>query len=290
MMWRTTRGHSKQIEQLQRAIREGKLHHAYLFAGIEGIGKKRVAIGLAEALNPHSAAKIKNKNHPDTYFIEPEKTRIKIEAIRALKQKIYLHPLEGEVKVVILDGAEAMTEAASNALLKILEEPPADTYFILISSKPSYLLPTIRSRCQKIEFYPLSQETILDALKKEGMPLQETSLRARFSGGSLAAAVHFDAKLFEKIHTEIRTLGQNPKPSAILNLAEQWLEEEENLPFILKTLSYLWHQRILATEENNPLTQQTEQWEAIQKAGQALEAYANKQLLVENLLFTLSSR
>ena len=283
-MWSGTLGHSKQIEQLSRALKEGKLAHAILFSGIDGIGKKRVALGLAKSLN----GKIADRFHPDCHEIAPTGQTIKVDVIRELKQKIYFHPLEGRAKVVIIDNADAMTEAAANALLKILEEPPSVTYFILISSKPAKLLPTIRSRCQKLEFSPLNEETLTQKLIQDGVDKKEATLRAKISGGSLKAAIELDIPLFEKIESQMEALSLTAKPSQIFSLSEAWMEEDEKIPSILNILHHLWHQKILETRDVGAEQKQLNQWQAIQNASRGLEAYANKQLLLENLLFTLA--
>jgi DNA polymerase-3 subunit delta' len=286
-MWKKILGHKKQVEQLQKDLEENKVPHAYLFSGIEGIGKRGVALGLAQALL--SWQKTEKNFHPDFHLIEPAGQTIKVEVLRQLKQKIYLHPLEGIAKVVLIDKAEAMTDAGANALLKILEEPPQQTYFILISSQPTKLLPTIRSRCQRLEFNPLSEQEIRELLVKQGMDLKEASQRAAFAQGSLQAALSFDAALFEQIQNGIEGLRVDPKPSQILALSETWSEEGEKIPFILTSLTHLWHKKIMETRDEKTSRQLSLQWFAIGQASRSLETYANKQLLLENLLFTLTA-
>lgn len=279
-------GHSKQITALLQALRNGRLHHAHLFCGLAGIGKKRAALQLARHLL--ESDKVEKNIHPDFYGIAPEGLKIKIEVIRALKLKIFLHPLEAPAKVVVIDDAETMTDAAANALLKILEEPPADTYFFLISSKPLRLLPTIRSRCQRTDFPPLTAEQITELLCAQGVAAKEAELKAAFAGGSLRAALDFDAALFEQTRRQIAELQEKKSPSALLALSEQWSDDEELLPFLLSTLTHLWHEKMLASEPEN-MERRTQQWQAIQQAAADLEGYPNKQLLLENLLFTLSA-
>ena len=298
-MWKKILGHRKQIEQLAAALQQKKTAHAYLFSGIEGIGKKQTAIGLAQGLNcpdeketpcGHclSCQKIANGTHPDCTLIEPAGTSIKIDVIRELKQKIYLHPLEGKAKVVLIDQAEAMTEAAANALLKILEEPPRQTFFILISARPMQLLPTIRSRCQRLEFNPLTEQTIAEKLMQEKMPKEEALKRAEISGGSLTTALQFDLALLEQTKEQLKQLGKKPAPSQIFNLSEMWADEEEKLPLILNALDQLWHRQILHTEDGAQMEKAVAEWGALQNVRRGLEGYANKQLLLENLLFRLT--
>lgn len=272
--------------KLLHALNSGRFHHAHLFCGISGIGKKRAALQLARHLL--KSDKVEKNIHPDLHFIAPEGLKIKIETIRALKQKIYLYPLEAPAKVVIIDDAEAMTDAAANALLKILEEPPSDTYFFLIASRPLRLLPTIRSRCQRTDFPPLTTEQIQGELLARGVAGKEAALKSRRAGGSLKAALDFDAALFEKTRLQVAELQEKKSPAALLALSEEWADDEERLPFLLTTLTHLWHEKMLASgPENTSLC--TRQWQALLQAAADLEGYPNKQLLLENLLFTLSA-
>ena len=286
-MWSQILGHTKQIEQLKKALAENKIPHAFLFCGIEGIGKKRVALGLAQSLNDTSKI-----NHPDCFLIEPAGEKIKtirVDVLRDLKQKAYLHPLEGKAKIFIIDQPEKMTLAGANALLKILEEPPSQTYFILITSSSSLLLPTIRSRCQIIEFSPLSEELIAKKLMEEGKNTKEAALLAGLAQGSLEKALTFDPKLFEDIKTKLEGLQKNPTPTNIFSLSETWSDEEERLPFIFDVLSRLFYERIGKDRGEETLSRLTDQWFAIQTAKNKLQTTANKRLLLESLLFTLAS-
>lgn len=287
-MWKNILGHKKQRGQLERTLREKKLPHALLFSGIEGIGKRAVALDLIQGLTGEtSRERIAKKLHPDVHFIEPSGTTIKIDVIRELKQKLYLHPLEGKAKAVLIDKPETMTEAASNALLKILEEPPQDTYFILVSAQAARLLPTIRSRCQTLDFSPLSENDITAHLQRQGFSAEEAGQRALLSQGSLKAAIECDPEFFEEMKKKLAGLLKEPKPSAIFELSETWSHEDEKIPLLLAALHHLWHEKITgggATET------EFRQWLTLQNAPLQLERHANKQLLFENLLFTLTSR
>jgi DNA polymerase III delta prime subunit len=162
------KGHEKQIEFLQNALQRGKLAHAYVFAGPTGVGKKTVALKLAEALvspDPSPGAmrhplpkgeeqSEKKYFHPDLLEINSD-GGIKIEQVRELIYKLSLKPYSAKHKVAIIDRADEMNTESANALLKSLEEPKDFTYIILITSNPNRLPKTILSRCQKITFGPL---------------------------------------------------------------------------------------------------------------------------------------
>lgn len=157
------------MEQFTRQMLEGRFPSAVLLSGPEGVGKIQLAESLAASLLcTHSAAAetprarlpcgeckscrlMRGLTHPDFLAVEPEEAGkvIKVDQIRALTDFVYARPQIAQRRVVLLHPAEAMNLNASNALLKTLEEPSADTFLILVSSHPARLLPTIRSRCLK---------------------------------------------------------------------------------------------------------------------------------------------
>jgi len=163
-------GNQAVIGRLRTRLREGRFPHGLLFAGPDGVGKRTCAIMLAKALNCTESGpddfcdtcaqcrKIDAGVHADVQFVRPEdeSSSIRIQQIRQLLETLHLRPLEGRHKVYIIDPADAMNDAASNALLKGLEEPPDDTSFILVTSNPQALLVTVRSRSQTYSFGPLT--------------------------------------------------------------------------------------------------------------------------------------
>ncbi len=193
-------GHKKQIEILKSAIFNDRVSHAYLFVGIEGVGKRTIALALARALNcmnrkgegcEHCAScrKIDHGNHPDIHMVLPEKESILINQIRQLQREMSFALYEASYRVVIIDSAEKMNSAASNCLLKILEEPPKSTIIVLVSKALHLLLPTIVSRCQKIGFNPLPPDTLTEAVVALGKADEKRAeALAGLSEGSLGRA------------------------------------------------------------------------------------------------------
>jgi DNA polymerase-3 subunit delta' len=198
------KGQDKQIEILQNALRENTLAHAYLFTGISGIGKMTVARSLAKILHCKNASddfcdccisckQITGDTHPDTLVIEPEGNTIKISQIRQLQEQLTFTVYEGNRKVVILDKADRMTIQAANCLLKTLEEPPPHTILVLLTSIPYRVPSTIRSRCQRLMFKPLS-ETLIEELLKDKLGNQippDLKLIASLAGGSFGNALRW---------------------------------------------------------------------------------------------------
>jgi DNA polymerase-3 subunit delta' len=184
-------GNRKVIERLRLKLREGRFPHGLIFTGPEGVGKRTCALMIAKALNCTQGGadefcdactqcrKIDAGTHPDvlTVGLEDEASEIKIAQIRALLQTLDLRPLEGKNKVFLIDPADAMNPASANSLLKGLEEPPENSYFILMSPNPQSLLITVRSRSQTYPFVPLTLE--------EMRTFSDDELALRWSRGSI---------------------------------------------------------------------------------------------------------
>jgi DNA polymerase-3 subunit delta' len=203
MSFREVLGHTKPIERLQRAIQRDKVVHSYLFWGTEGIGKKRVALQFAKALNCEeepergdacdrcaSCKKIEHLLHPDVLLLEPEGQTLKVEQVRLMQRELAYRPYEGRRRICILTAADRMAPNMSNALLKTLEEPPLHTVMILLANHPRLLLPTILSRCQTIRFNALPIGVVSRWLvDKQGYPEEEAHLLASLSEGSIGKAM-----------------------------------------------------------------------------------------------------
>jgi DNA polymerase-3 subunit delta' len=216
------RDQNRPIGLITTYLRKGTIPHAFLFTGIEGIGKRMTATAFAMAslcergrssekgpsfhsaktsisnqpcLNCHACRRIAAGIHPDVIRINPEGAYIRIRQIRALCATLSLKPFEGGSRIVLIAHANQMNAEASNALLKVLEEPPPKTILILTALTVSELLPTIVSRCQCIVFNPLTPDSIASELvaSKEVTPgLAQTV--ALLADGSMS-------KAFEMIKT-----------------------------------------------------------------------------------------
>lgn len=187
-------GHKKIIRALNAAIDEAKVGHAYLFTGPAGIGKKTLAKAFAMRLLCHDktanpdclctgCVRMRMDNHPDFITILPAGNSIKIEQLRQLQHELFYRPLLGERKVCFFPDAELLTEAAANSFLKTLEEPPPGVVFLFTAVRSDLILPTIRSRCQVFQLFPVSDAEITEALVKRGMDLLEASERVKLSQG-----------------------------------------------------------------------------------------------------------
>jgi DNA polymerase-3 subunit delta' len=192
-------GNQKVRDRLVRKLREGRFPHGLIFSGPEGLGKHTLALMVAKALNCTQAPagefcdecsncrKINSGSHADVMMIsvEDEATQIKIAQIRRILEMLDLAPLEGRNKVFIIDPAELLNAEAANALLKGLEEPPENTFFILITVNVHELLLTVRSRSQVYNFTPLT----LNEIRQHGIT---DELTIRWSQGSIGRARSLD--------------------------------------------------------------------------------------------------
>jgi len=167
-------GHRQILEFLKKSIKNKRLAHAYLFFGPSYLGKRRTALEFIKMLNGQELEQVV---HPDILIIEPEiiekngikkELEIGIGQAKNIQHQISLSPYRASYKIVLIDKAEKMTTEASNCLLKILEEPPAQSIFILITAEPQLLLPTIVSRCQLVKFLPVRESEIEKGIKDFG--------------------------------------------------------------------------------------------------------------------------
>ena len=254
-------GHARQVRILKSMLAGGKVPHAFLFAGISGIGKRMVAMGLVKALNCESGGadycgeclqcrKIEKLLHPDVLLVgvRPDKRDIIIEQIRDLQQEIIFKPLEGRKKAVIIDQAEKMNAPAANCLLKTLEEPPEDTVIILLAQAVSDMLPTVLSRCHQVRFSPLTDADLGALLAREG--IADAGLLVPLAQGSLERARTLAAADFPARRKKIAgRLGEGP--AAALKLADDLSSDDEQLELSLEFLES-WYRDMLALQIGGP--------------------------------------
>lgn len=207
--------------RLGAALAQEKTGHCYLLAGPAGSGKTTLARLLAAALQCEgrgkpcgicgSCRKAMAGIHPDIITVDtPDRKTVPVERIRALQADAYIRPNEGRRKVYLFPRAQALTESAQNALLKLIEEPPPYGVFLLLTDNPEKLLPTVRSRCQLLRLSPLSPAQALPALKERFPGRDEATLLSalRQGGGYLgpAAALLEDEALTQETAALVKAL------------------------------------------------------------------------------------
>jgi len=208
-------GQQKAVGQLKKYLAAGKIPQAMLFCGSDGIGKAKTAKNFAMALNCtdetarkkgdscgicHNCRSILNGIHPDYIFLDlayqatmpfkdaEKKQHIVVDAIRIVTARSLQHAMLGRYKVIIIDRAETMQSEAANALLKFIEEPPPDMVWILVASKKEAMLPTIKSRCQALQFNNLPDGTVKEILETLGFEQSAAEKAAAAAGGSVSRA------------------------------------------------------------------------------------------------------
>src|SRR5919198_2368974 len=203
MPFRDIQGHRRLIDLLARSIHRGTLPPSLMFAGTSTSGARSAAIAVAQALNcvnPSNAdacgvcaacTRIARGVHPDVPIVEPAETGlIRVDQVRDVIDRAAYRPFEGRRRVVILDDADALLPEAQNALLKTLEEPPAASTFVLVTSRPDLLLPTVISRCQRLRFGRLSPSDVAAVLIREhGYTETDAHAAASVSDGSVGLAL-----------------------------------------------------------------------------------------------------
>ena len=198
-------GHEQIKEHMQAAIRDKKPFHAYLFQGEEGVGKEALARTFAAGLQCQSESadkpckecvscrQMESGNQPDVIWVTREKASLGVDEIREqLCNTMDIKPFSSPYKIYLVPEAEKMTEAAQNALLKTIEEPPEYGIVILMTSNISALLPTIQSRCLTMEFRPLSTAVVESYVKEHcQVPDYQARASAAFAQGNLGKAMRY---------------------------------------------------------------------------------------------------
>ncbi|NDF12667.1 MAG: DNA polymerase III subunit delta' [Proteobacteria bacterium] len=260
-------GHAAAEAQWLEAYTSKRFHHAWLITGPKGVGKATLAYRIAryllnskEAPEPQGfdmfgaapakpslgvspthpiVARVTQGSHGDLFVLDTSpteedenKSEIVVDDVRKLHQFLGMTPAESEWRVVVVDSADQMNHNASNALLKLLEEPPAQSVIIMVSHTPGRLLPTIRSRCVNLRLNPLSESEITEVLKAHhATDSKEVSFAAAVSSGSPGLALTLaEAGALEMYGKLVNTLSTLPKldKTAVIALADALSVRDES--------------------------------------------------------------
>lgn len=318
-------GHEQIKEHMQAAIRDKKPFHAYLFQGEEGVGKEALARTFAAGLQCQSESadkpckecvscrQMESGNQPDVIWVTREKASLGVDEIREqLCNTMDIKPFSSPYKIYLVPEAEKMTEAAQNALLKTIEEPPEYGIVILMTSNISALLPTIQSRCLTMEFRPLSTAVVESYVKEHcQVPDYQARASAAFAQGNLGKAMRY-AKSEDFIERKdhiislLRHVEQMDLSEILAVIKDLGTRKDEVRDYI--DLMVLWYRDVLlfkATKDINQLLFQDEAsyisreashrsyekieeiLQAFEKAKVRLRANVNFDITMELMLLTL---
>jgi DNA polymerase-3 subunit delta' len=322
-------GQKATVRFLERALIQNQLAHAYILSGPPQVGKRTIALALARAVNCEGAIspcgectpcqRIAAGRHADVVVLEVQEQDgdkiIKLGAIRDLQHQIALKPYEGRCRVCIIRNAEFLSMEAAGALLKTLEEPPAQTLLLLTSAAPGHIQETVLSRCQTLEIRPMSIAEIASILETRWKRAPEEAQRlARFSRGCIGWAIRAldEETMLESRSQHLERLARLPTSSLeerfsyAAELAALMPQQHTTLREIMD-LWGLWWQDLLAlqvSEANLDVVQEAMEAAmhatrelSLSQIGQAirnlrrtqelLELNVNPRLALENLMLTL---
>ncbi|MBF0109554.1 MAG: DNA polymerase III subunit delta' [Magnetococcales bacterium] len=306
-------GHREVIRGLRARLNKKSIPHASIFSGPSGIGKATVAAAFIRSLMcTHDVSndslggcgqcdvchKISVRCHSDVQWVEKEedKTRISIDRIRELSRFLSLTPMESEWKVAVVDDAAEMNAAAANALLKTLEEPPANSILILVTCRPGMLLPTIRSRCVVHGFQSLSREEFSSILKGK-VTLTDAALQSvmNYSEGNLGIAMQFieEGRLegCERLSRDLDMMMRQGRLSGACDVAEEWSDASRF--FLARFVIRQWlADRVRDCLVTTPAPERVRGWLVVATSAEKAFALAeainvNKRLLLEGIFIRI---
>jgi DNA polymerase III subunit delta' len=197
MRLRDIAGQDQATALLLRAVASGRLAHAMLFDGPDGVGKRSAALGLALALccleEPNQGCgvcdvcrRILAGQHPDVRVLAPETSQFLLEQAKDVVALACTRPHEARARVLVIDQADCLNPSAANCLLKTLEEPLTGNFIVLVTAAPARLLPTIRSRCQRVRFVGIRPALLIELATRRGIDRARAETAAAMAGGSVA--------------------------------------------------------------------------------------------------------
>ena len=273
-------GHEWAVDMLHQHVARGEVRHAYLFCGPPGLGRRTLALRLAQALNcttPIAAGvpcgtcrdcrQIESMQHPDMTVIQAlddegnskENGTLKVEYVRAVQHSLSLKPYQVKYRVALFLRFQEANDSAANALLKTLEEAPAHAILLLTTDTPEQLLPTIVSRCEILRLRALPISAIEADLLKRGVDAERARLLAHISGGrpGYARKLIDDVTLLEKREERLNDLQTLLSASRVekFSYADKLAKDKETMrQVILIWLSYWRDVMLRVAQADTPLT------------------------------------
>lgn len=244
-------GNERILRNITAMIENRRLPHAILLEGEAGLGKKTLAMYIAKAflcgaedkpcLSCKSCHLVDVGSHPDYMMISPEGASIKVEQIRNLRNEAYLTPMMSEGRVFVIDCADSMNQNSQNALLKVLEEPPASVCFILLCQNANLLLPTVRSRCVCYTLAPVPLEKpgfdrVKELLGETSADPKTLLISADGNIGKALILADGNSVVLSQIASEIMLYSAENNRFKILQILQQFVKSRDKVPYIISEI------------------------------------------------------
>lgn len=250
-------GQEYAIKAFEKSYTKGRISHAYIIAGPDGVGKSLFAMYIASTLmctgkdkpcgKCSQCIKIEHGNHPDIRVVSGTKKSIGVDDIRDVINEVYTKPYEGDRKVIIIKNSDIITVQGQNAILKTLEEPSKDTTIILTVENINLLLDTIISRCQVLKLGRIPIDTIYEFLIKKGVEKDKAFTAATLSDGIVGNGLKFLDDKFVKLRNDTikaaRDLARSG-PIDALEASSFFIDNRDNIDLILDIL-ITWYRDII---------------------------------------------
>lgn len=286
-------GNEEVKEILRNSVKLNKILHSYMFIGQVGIGKTLFAKEFAKMIlcqdtdnkpcnKCKSCLELQNNNHPDFILIEPEDSKIKIEQIRNIQSKLLEKPIISNKKVYIIKEADTMTKEAANCLLKTLEEPPEYITIILIGSNENMFLNTIKSRCTKIYFNKIDDQTLKQFLEENYTCDNMTDNMLKACDGSISKAISINEKI--DIYKEIEKIFLNIEKFSLLDVLNKIEYLYKNKEDIYEILDYII---ILLFNKSIKNDKYIKYIEAVEQTKNSIKVNSNYDMSIDNLLYKI---
>ena len=292
-------GHQWAINLLKVQVANNASRHAYLFTGPKGVGRRTMAIRLAQALNCGNAPSpgepcfecrtctlFERMQHPDLAIVQSEREgrTLKVGQVRELQHEVSLTPYEAHYRVAILLRFEEASTSAANALLKTLEEPPPQVKIVLTAESSERLLPTIVSRCEVLRLRPLALNDVsLGLSSKMKIPIEQSKLFAHISGGRPGYALRLqnEPELLDKRKKWLDDLQRMISSNRVERFAyaENLIKDRNTLVEILQVWLSFWRDvLILSMDASIELTNQDRE-EEIKQLADSISVYQTREFV-----------
>lgn len=292
-------GHEKQLLQIEKDLESGNLAHAYLLSGPNSVGKNTVAKKMAGILqcendfchNCNACTQIEKGCHVDTVVFEDDGESIKIETVRKILERLSM-TRQAPYKILLVQSLERMGVEAANSFLKMLEEPPERTIFIMTTDNVRLILPTILSRVRVVQFNSVSHLYLREKLKslypeRDAETLETVSLLSMGKTGKAVHLMEHPESLAEylKIYHDIQNFFAYKSVVERFSYIEEMAEDPKKIETFINILTHVVRSQMLELKKDSP--KQIKALSKINEAAMLLKKNVNVRLVLENLMLQI---